>query len=231
MLPSPEMFSSRVRKLGIGNGTRVIVYDMQDIYSASRAWWMFRVMGHEDVAVLNGGLCKWRAERRPMAEGEPEKRSESHFTVRRNSSLLRDLDDMKNLLTTGAMQIIDCRSAGRYSGKDPEPRDVPRQGRIPGSINLPFQRFIKNNGTLKSPDEIRAQFANAEVDPAKPMVATCGSGLTACVVALAAAAIGNEHVANYDGSWAEWSAADVPVENDALAADDRRVHLPKSFNY
>ncbi len=212
MLPSPEKFSSHVRKMGIGDGTRVVVYDMQDIYSASRVWWMFRVMGHQDVVVLNGGLCKWRAERRPMAEGEPTKRSERHFTARRNCSLVRDLDDMKNLLTSDAMQIVDSRSAARFSGKAPEPRDVPRLGHIPGSKNLPYQRFLKPNGTLKAPDEIRKLFASAEIDPAKPMVVTCGSGTTAGVLVLASAAIGHEHVAIYDGSWTEWSAADVPVE-------------------
>ncbi|MEJ2227627.1 MAG: 3-mercaptopyruvate sulfurtransferase [Alphaproteobacteria bacterium] len=212
MLPSPEKFSARVRKMGIGDGTRVVVYDMQNIFSASRVWWMFRTMGHEDVAVLNGGLCKWRAERRPMTEGTPEKRGERHFTARLNGSLLREFDDMKGLLTSGAMQIVDCRSAGRFSGKDPEPRDVPRLGRIPGSKHLPYQRFLMQNGTMKAPDEIRKLFAAAEIDPAKPMVVTCGSGNTACVLALAAAAIGHEHVAIYDGSWAEWSAADVPAE-------------------
>ncbi len=212
MLPSPEKFSARVRKMGIGNGTRVIIYDMQNIYSSSRVWWMFRVMGHEDVAILNGGLCKWRAERRPMAEGEPDTRGERHFTARRNGGLVRDLDDMKRLLTSGDMQIVDTRGATRFAGTAPEPRDVPRLGHIPGSKNLPYQRFLTQRGSLKAPDEIRTLFAEAEVDPAKPMVVTCGSGTTACVVALGAAALGHEHVSVYDGSWAEWSAADVPVE-------------------
>lgn len=212
MLPSPEKFSSRVRKMGIGDGTRVIVYDGQNIYSAARVWWMFRVMGHEDVAILNGGLCKWRAERRPMVEGEPAQRGQRHFTARRNSGLVRDLDDMKRLLANGTMQIVDGRSAGRFAGTEPEPRDVPRLGRIPGSTNLPYQRMIANNGTLKSPDQLREIFAAAGVDPSKPLVSTCGSGMTACVINLAAAALGYEQTAVYDGSWAEWSAADVPVE-------------------
>lgn len=212
MLPSPEKFSSRVRKMGIGDGTRVIVYDMQNIYSASRVWWMFRVMGHDDVAVLNGGLCKWRAERRHMEAGDPARRTERHFTARRNSGLVRDLDDMKRLLVSGGKQIVDARGPGRFAGTEPEPRDVPRLGHIPGAKNLPFMRLINNNGTLKTPDEIRAAFAAAGVDPSKPIVSTCGSGVTACVINLAAAAIGYEQTTVYDGSWAEWSAADVPVE-------------------
>ncbi len=212
MLPSAEKFASRVRSMGIGDGTRVICYDRQNVYSASRAWWMFRVMGHEDVAVLNGGINKWRAEKRPRVEGKAPQRSGKHFTPRCNSGLVRDLNDMKRIMAAGVKQIVDARTAGRFAGTDPEPREVARVGHIPGSICLPYQKLLRPHGTLKAPDELREVFAAAGVDPARPVVATCGSGVTACVIALALACLGEEQCAVYDGSWVEWAAADVPVE-------------------
>ena len=212
MLPSPEKFASRVRKMGIGDGTRVICYDRQNVYSAARAWWMFRTMGHEDVAVLNGGFNKWRAERHPIVSGEAPRRTERHFTPRRNSVLVRDLGDMKRIMAAGVKQVVDARTAGRFAGTDPEPRKVPRVGHIPGSKCLPYQKLLNANGTLKMPDEIREAFAAAGIDVAKPVVATCGSGVTACVIALALACIGEEQTMVYDGSWVEWAGADVPVE-------------------
>jgi thiosulfate/3-mercaptopyruvate sulfurtransferase len=212
MLPPPEKFSSRVRRMGIGDGTRIIIYDQTNMSGAARAWWMFRVMGASDVAVLNGGLAKWRAEGHRIERWRPRPRSERHFTARLNSALVRDIGDMQALLRNGAMQIVDARSARRFDGLDPEPRVVPRLGHIPGARNLPFTKLLAENGTMRPPDEIKALLAEAGIDPAKPVVASCGSGVTACVIALALATLGNEMVAVYDGSWAEWSTADTPVE-------------------
>ena len=212
MLPAPEKFSSRVRKMGIGDGMRVVVYDKTNMAGAARAWWMFRVMGFRDIAVLNGGFGKWQAEGRPVKSGEPRRRTERHFTARLNSGLVRDLDDVMRLLKTGAMQIVDARAAGRFAGTDPEPRAVPRLGHIPGSKNVPFAGLLNQDGTMRSPAELKAIFAASGVDSAKPVVASCGSGVTACVIALALATTGNETAAVYDGSWAEWSEANTPVE-------------------
>jgi thiosulfate/3-mercaptopyruvate sulfurtransferase len=212
MLPTPEKFSSRVRKMGIGDGMRVIVYDKTNMAGAARAWWMFRVMGCKDVAVLNGGFGKWQAEGRPVQSGEPRRRTERHFTARMNSGLVRDIDDIRRLLNSGAMQIVDARAAGRFAGTAPEPRQVPRLGHIPGSKNVPFMDLLNQDGTMRPPDEVRAIFTANGVDIVGPIVASCGSGVTACVIALALATTGNEAAAVYDGSWAEWSEADTPVE-------------------
>lgn len=218
MLPSPEKFASRVKAMGIGDGTRVIAYDTQNMSSAARAWWMFRVMGHDDVAVLDGGFSKWRTENRPIETVEPPRRTERHFTVRRNGALVRDLMDMKALLGSSRVQIVDARSAGRFAGVEPEPREVPRQGHIPGSKNLPYTELINKDGTLKSAEELRAAFEARGIDINQPVVASCGSGVTACVIAFGLAQLGRPYAAVYDGSWVEWSAADVPVEPSAQPA-------------
>jgi thiosulfate/3-mercaptopyruvate sulfurtransferase len=212
MLPAPEKFSSRVRKMGIGDGMRVVVYDKTNMSGAARAWWMFRVMGFADVAVLNGGLGKWQSEGRTVQSGEPRRRTERHFTARMNSVLVRDLGDIKRVLDSGAMQIVDARAAGRFAGTDPEPRPVSRLGHIPGSKNVPFTGLLNQDGTMRAPGDLKAIFAASGIDSAKPVVASCGSGVTACVIALALATTGNEVAAVYDGSWAEWSEADTPVE-------------------
>ncbi|ADP72147.1 Rhodanese domain protein [Rhodomicrobium vannielii ATCC 17100] len=205
MLPSPEKFASRMRKAGIGDGMKVVVYDSKGLFSAPRAWWMFRVMGHEDVVVLNGGLKKWLAEGRPVEAGAPTPRSERHFTARKNSELVREIDDMIHIVEGGRTQIADARSKPRFEGAEVELRPVARLGHMPGARNVPYGSLIAPDGTLKPAAELRAAFEAAGIHPEKPVITTCGSGVTACILALALAVTGNEHAAVYDGSWAEWS--------------------------
>lgn len=212
MLPAPEKFASRVKAMGIGDGTKVIAYDTQNMSSAARAWWMFRVMGHDDVAILNGGFGKWRRENRPVEAVEPPRRAERHFSIRKNASLVRDLHDVKALLGSPRVQIVDARSAGRFAGSEPEPREVPRQGHIPGSKNLPYTELVNGDGTFKPAEEIAAAFAARGIDVNQPVVASCGSGVTACVIAFGLAQLGKQNTAVYDGSWTEWSASDAPIE-------------------
>ena len=209
MLPSPIQFSSMMKKKGIGDGMRVIAYDSEGIYSAARVWWMFRTMGHEDVAVLNGGLKKWKAENRPTTDEPPRSRSERHFTARFNSALVRDLDDVKAIVANGSEQIVDARAAARFRGEVTEPRQGLRSGHMPGAANVPFTTLLQENGTLKSSIEIAAAFTEAGIDLHKPITASCGSGVTAGVLALALALLGHPDTAVYDGSWSEWGHEDA----------------------
>ncbi len=204
MLPSTVKFSSRMKKMGIGDGARIVVYDTLGIFSAARVWWTFRAMGHRDVAVLNGGLKKWKAEGRPLDDGPAPKRSERHYSPLQNTELIRDLDEMKALLKKANGQIVDARPAGRFEGREAEPRAGLRSGHIPGARNVPSQTLLNPDGTLKSAAEHAALFKAAGIDPAKPVVTTCGSGVTASMLALALAVLGQTNAAVYDGSWAEW---------------------------
>ncbi len=208
MLPAPEKFASRMNKMGVGDGMKIVVYDDKGIFSSPRAWWMFRVMGHEDVAVLNGGLKKWIAEGRAVENGPAALRSDRHFTVRKNSELVRDISDMITAVQSGRLQIVDARSKSRFEGEEIEIRPVPRLGHMPGACNLPYGTLIDGNGVMKSAAELRAAFESAGINPGKPVITTCGSGITACILALGLAILGNEYTAVYDGSWAEW--ASVP---------------------
>ena len=204
MLPSTVKFASRMKEMGIGDGVRVVIYDSTGIYSAARAWWSLRAMGHNDVAVLNGGLPKWKDEGRPIEDGPARKRARMHFTPRFNAALVADLYDMKGYVRAGNSQIIDARPAARFHGEEAEPRPGLRRGHMPGARNLPYTELINPDGTLKSASEIREAFAQAGVEPQGAMVTTCGSGVTASILALALAAIGQPDVGVYDGSWAEW---------------------------
>lgn len=214
MLPSPEKFSSKVRKLGLGDGTRIVVYDSSGGFMAAcRVWWMFRVFGHKDVAVLNGGLPKWMREKRPVNDDEvhPQPR---HFTASTNNMLVKNLSQMTRNLKDKRFQVIDARSEGRFAGIDHEPRPTEKRGHIPGSLNLPFTALLnaKDNYTFKTADEIQAAFDAAGVDLKKPMATNCGSGVTAAVTAFALYLLGHEEVPVYDGSWAEWGDhSDTPI--------------------
>jgi thiosulfate/3-mercaptopyruvate sulfurtransferase len=212
MLPSAEAFGAAVGALGIGNGQRVVVYDVRGVVSAARVWWTFRAFGHDAVAVLDGGLRKWRAEGRPVQSGSVALARRA-FTARLRPELIRDVEAMRANVVSRAAQVLDARSAGRFAGIEPEPRAGLRGGHIPGSLNLPYETLYRADGTLKEPDELRGAITAAGVDLGRPVVTSCGSGVTASVLALALYLVGRPDAAVYDGSWSEWgSRSDTPVE-------------------
>ncbi len=208
MLPPPEKFSSRMRKLGVGDGARVIVYDSQGIFSSARVWWTFRVMGHEDVAVLDGGFPAWEAGGYPVETGNPRPHGARHFTARMRSDLVREFADMERAVAAGGGAILDARPGPRFRGEAPEPRPGLKSGHMPGAHSVPSSDLVAENGTLRSVDELRAIFAKAGADLARPAICTCGSGVTAAVIALALARLGRWDASIYDGAWAEWGARD-----------------------
>ena len=212
MLPTAAEFAAAVGALGIGGGDRVVVYDVRGVVSAARVWWTFRAFGHDAVAVLDGGLRKWQAESRPIESGQPKPAARA-FTARLRPELVRDVEAMRANITSRAAQVLDARSRGRFAGTEPEPRVGLRGGHIPGSLNLPYETLYRPDGTLKSPDELRGAVTASGIDLARPIVTTCGSGVTASVLALALHQLGRSDVAVYDGSWSEWGGrADTPIE-------------------
>ncbi len=212
MVPDAAKFSSRVRKLGLGDGVRIVVYDNNRFSASARVWWMFRMFGHDDVVVLDGGLGKWRADGHSI-DDHPVMPVERHFTARQNNLLYRDIDQIRDHVVNPSEQLVDARSAGRFKGEEAEPRPGQRAGHIPHSLNLPFTDLIAPDGTFLSTDALQQRFAEAGVDPRKPIATTCGSGVTACTLALALYQLGVPDVAVYDGSWTEWGGrADTPIE-------------------
>lgn len=203
MAPPVEKFISRMRAMGVGDGHQVVVYDQVGVFSAPRVWWLFRLMGKNDIAVLDGGLPKWIAEGREIEDLPPVMR-DRHITVQRQASLVKDVTQVAHAAKLGDQEIVDARAHDRFTGATPEPRPGLRSGHIPGSKNLPWQTVITADGRLKSPEELRALFAEAQVDTTKPVICTCGSGVSASILALALERIGHRDWSVYDGSWSEW---------------------------
>jgi thiosulfate/3-mercaptopyruvate sulfurtransferase len=216
MLPSPEKFSARMRKAGVGDGARVVVYDSQGIFSAARVWWTFRVMGHEDVVVLDGGFPAWERGGYPIETGAPPQRMERHFTARVRGDLVRDITDVRRAVENKDASILDARPAPRFRGEAPEPRAGLKSGHMPGALSVPSGSLTNAEGFLRSPEELAAIFKRSGANLDGAQVCTCGSGVTAAIIALALARMGRWDAAVYDGSWAEWGGRDdTPIVTGA----------------
>ena len=203
MAPPPEKFMSRMRAMGVGDGHQIVVYDGFGVNSAARVWWLFKLMGHDDVAVLDGGLPKWQAEGREVEDLDPMIR-DRHMIVRVQNHLVRDVTQVSQAAKLEDAEIVDARSAARFRGEAPEPREGLRSGHIPGSKNVPFTELLTPEKTMKPLEGLRAAFESAGVDLSKPVITTCGSGVTAAILALALERLGKTDWSVYDGSWSEW---------------------------
>ena len=203
MAPPAEKFISRMRAMGVGDGHQVVVYDGAGLFSAARVWWLFRLMGKTDIAVLDGGFPKWQAEGRDVEDMPPMLR-DRHITVSRQNYMVRNVTQVAAASKLGDHEILDARAPGRFRGDEPEPRKGLRAGHIPGSKNIHYRTLLNDNGTMKGAPALRAIFEAAGVDLAKPAITTCGSGVTAAIIDLALERIGHDRHSLYDGSWSEW---------------------------
>tara|TARA_B110000027_G_scaffold11516_2_gene10284 strand:- start:5266 stop:6120 length:855 start_codon:yes stop_codon:yes gene_type:complete len=216
MVPPVEKFMSRVRALGVGDGHQIIVYDTKGLFSAARVWWLFRLMGHTSVAVLDGGLPKWIADGNPLSTTAPVIR-DRHMTVKQQLQMVRDVTQVAHAAKLNDHEIIDARSGTRFIGEAPEPHTDLRSGHIPNSKNLPFTKVLNTDHTMKTVPELTKVFKNAGIDLNKPAITTCGSGITAAVLSLALQRVGKTDHALYDGSWTEWG--QFPTLNIATGED------------
>jgi thiosulfate/3-mercaptopyruvate sulfurtransferase len=222
MMPDPAAFASSMKKLGIGDGDTVVFYDGAGLYSSPRALWMMLAMGHKKAAVLDGGLPKWRREGRAIDSASP-RIPQRHFIARPDAKTLRDFAAMTANLASRAEQVVDARSPARFRGEEQEPRANVKPGHIPGSANVYYSEVVAPDGTLRSPDELRRIFERHGVDLEKPIVTSCGSGVTAAILSLALSVAGAKRTALYDGSWSEWGArADAPIETGSSGTDPSR---------
>ncbi|MEP7221798.1 MAG: 3-mercaptopyruvate sulfurtransferase [Novosphingobium sp.] len=211
-LPSASKFASRMQALGLGDGSRIVLYDDSALKSSARAWFMFKLFGAENVAILDGGIAKWKAEDRPLSSGV-EKLRHRHFTVWSDAARLRAKDHVFANISSGDEQLVDARGPGRFTGAEPESRPGIASGHVPCAMNVPYSTLFNPDGTWKEKDGIRAAFTRAGVDLTRPLITTCGSGMTACALAFALHLIGKDDVSLYDGSWTEWGAdPDMPKE-------------------
>ena len=212
MVPPVEKFMSRIRAMGVGDGHQIVVYDGAGLLSAARVWWLFRLMGHQDVAVLDGGFPKWQAEGHPIEDLPPVIR-DRHFMPRVSNALVRDVTQVSQAAKLGSAEIIDARAPARFRGDAPEPREGLRAGHIPGSKNVFYQSLLNEDATMKTPDMLRTVFEEAGVDLSRPAITTCGSGVTAAILSLALERVGKHDWSLYDGSWSEWGQFDtLPIE-------------------
>lgn len=215
MLPTAERFAGRMAALGLSDSDHIVVYDGSgQNLSAPRVWWTFRTFGHDRVSVLDGGIGKWRREHRPIEQGVINL-SPGRFTARLDRAAVRDLASVRANIHQPVEQLVDTRSAGRFAGVEPEPRPGLRGGHVPGSVNLPFTDLVRPDGTLLPVEELRRRLADAGIDLSRPVVASCGSGTSACALVLSLHLIGYTQTAVYDGAWAEWGGrADTPIESE-----------------
>ncbi len=221
-LPTAEKFASRMQSLGLGDGSRIVLYDDSAVRTAARAWFMLRMFGATNVAILDGGIAKWRAEGRPLEDGNRTLRHR-HYTPWRDEGQVRDKAQMLANLASAAEQVIDARGAGRFTGEVPETRPGLASGHIPGSLNVPYTALYQPDGTFKDRASLRRVFLEAGIDLSRPVVTSCGSGVTACVVSFALHLIGKDDVALYDGSWTEWGADPATPKAQGPAVPRPRV--------